>query len=63
VVLSSLAFGAVHEHLLLGTMAGAAFALARLWRGRLSDAVVAHAIANVGVAVAALGFGRWDLWN
>jgi exosortase E/protease (VPEID-CTERM system) len=63
VILSSLAFGAVHEHLLLGTAAGAAFAFARLWRDRLSDAVLAHALANAGVAVAVLGFGRWDLWN
>jgi membrane protease YdiL (CAAX protease family) len=57
------AFGAMHDGLLLGTMAGAAFAYARSWRGRLSDAVLAHAVANAGAAIAVLGFGRWGLWS
>lgn len=62
VVVSSLAFGLVHERFLLGAIAGVAFALARLWRGRLSDAVVAHAAANTGIAAAVLLGGRWELW-
>jgi exosortase E/protease (VPEID-CTERM system) len=62
VLLSSIAFGALHSHWILGTLAGLAFAAARLRRGRLSDAVLAHALANAGIAVAVLGFGRWDLW-
>ncbi len=63
VLLSSVAFGAIHESWILGTLAGLAFAAARRWRGRLSDAIVAHAVANAGVAVAALVGGRWDLWS
>ncbi len=63
VIVSSIAFGAVHDHLALGAAAGAAFALARLWRGRLADAVLAHAVANGAVAIAVLGLGRWDLWS
>lgn len=63
VVLSSLAFGALHEQWLLGSAAGLIFAAARLWRGRLGDAVVAHVLCNVAIAVAVLGFGRWDLWG
>jgi exosortase E/protease (VPEID-CTERM system) len=63
VLASSLAFGALHAHWVLGTAAGVAFAVARLRRGRLSDAVVAHALANAAIAVAVLGFGRWDLWS
>ena len=63
VLLSSLAFGAIHESIALGTMAGLAFAFARLWRGRLGDAVLAHAVANAGVALAVLAGGRWDLWR
>jgi exosortase E/protease (VPEID-CTERM system) len=62
VILSSLAFGALHEYWVLGTMAGAGFAFARLRRGRLSDAVLAHTIANAVVAAAALS-GLWGLWE
>ena len=62
VILSSLAFGAIHEHWVLGTLAGVAFAAARLYRGRLSDAVLAHALANAVVAAGALS-GRWGLWG
>ena len=63
VLLSSLAFGAIHSSIVLGTLAGLAFALARLWRGRLGDAILAHAVANSGVALAVLAGGRWDLWG
>jgi exosortase E/protease (VPEID-CTERM system) len=62
VLLSSLAFGAIHEHWVLGTLAGVLFAAARLRRGRLSDAVLAHAVANAVVAIGALS-GRWGLWG
>ena len=62
VLLSSLAFGALHEHWVLGTVAGLAFAVARLHRGRLGDAILAHALCNGGVAAAVLLAGRWDLW-
>jgi exosortase E/protease (VPEID-CTERM system) len=63
VVFSSLAFGAVHQQWVLGTLAGFAFAAARLRRGRLSDAILAHAIANAGVAAAVVLGGRWELWR
>ena len=61
-LLSSFAFGAVHGHWILGTFAGLVFAVVLLRRGRLSDAILAHALTNAGIAVAVLGFGRWDLW-
>lgn len=61
VLVSSLAFGAIHEQWLLGTAAGIAFAAARVWRGRLGDAIVAHVACNVGVSIAVLA-GRWGLW-
>jgi CAAX prenyl protease-like protein len=60
---SSLAFGAVHSEWLLGAAAGLAFAGVRRWRGRLGDAVLAHAITNAVVAAAVLGGGRWGLWG
>jgi CAAX prenyl protease-like protein len=62
VILSSLAFGAIHEQWILGTLAGMIFAAARIRRGRLSDAVLAHVVANAVVATAALS-GRWYLWG
>jgi exosortase E/protease (VPEID-CTERM system) len=59
---SSLAFGAMHSDWALASLTGVAFAAARLWRGRLSDAVLAHALVNAGIAAAVLLGGRWDLW-
>jgi exosortase E/protease (VPEID-CTERM system) len=60
---SSLAFGALHDQWLLGTAAGAAFAAARLARGRLGDAILAHVTANGVIALAVLLGGRWSLWS
>jgi CAAX prenyl protease-like protein len=62
ILLSSLAFGAVHANWIAGTLAGALFAAARLWRGRLSDAILAHAVANTVIAAVVLALGRWYLW-
>lgn len=62
VLVSSMAFGSIHENWVLGTLAGVLFAAARLRRGRLSDAVLAHAVANAVVAAGALS-GRWGLWG
>ena len=61
-LLSSLAFGALHTHWILGTLAGLAFAVVLVRRGRLADAILAHVLTNAGIAVAVLAFGRWDLW-
>ncbi len=63
VIASSLVFGTTHASWALGTAAGLAFAAVYVWRGRLSDAIVAHAVANAGVAAAVLGGGRWGLWT
>ena len=59
---SSLAFGVLHQRMLAGTLAGMAFAGILYRRGQLRDAIVAHAVANALIAVAVLGFGRWELW-
>ena len=61
-LLSSLAFGALHGHWILGTFAGLVFAVVLVRRGRLGDAILAHALTNAGIVVAVLAFGRWDLW-
>jgi membrane protease YdiL (CAAX protease family) len=49
-------------HLVLGTIAGLAFAAALRWRGRMVDDVAAHAVSNLLLAVWVLGFGDWTLW-
>jgi membrane protease YdiL (CAAX protease family) len=52
----------MHQHWLAGMLAGGGYAVALYQRGRLGDAIVAHATSNALIAVSALGFGRWDLW-
>ena len=62
-LISSLLFGVMHgERWLAGIVAGMLYALAMRWRGRLGDAVVAHAVTNGLLAVWVLAFGRWELW-
>jgi CAAX prenyl protease-like protein len=67
--LSSVVFGLEHmknlmdwQHLALGTLAGLAFAAALRWRGRMGDAVVAHAVSNILLAAWVLGLGDWAQW-
>jgi CAAX prenyl protease-like protein len=60
---SSLIFGLLHgQRWLAGTVAGVVYALALLRRGRLGDAVLAHAVTNALLAGYVLAFHRWDLW-
>jgi exosortase E/protease (VPEID-CTERM system) len=62
-LVSSIAFGMLHgERWLVGTIAGAIFALAQLRRGRIGDAILAHAVANALVAAWVLIGGDWKLW-
>ena len=61
-LVSSLAFGAIHAGWLGGTIAGVMFGLAQI-RGRsVRHAVLAHAASNAAVAAYVLGFGQWWLW-
>jgi exosortase E/protease (VPEID-CTERM system) len=69
VALSSVAFGMMHmqnlgdwRHLALGTLAGLAFAGVLRWKGRMGDAVAAHATCNLLLAAWVLGFGDWAQW-
>ena len=59
VVISSGLFALLHGRWLAAFAAGAVFALVMLRRNRLSDAIVAHVIANGGIAAAALARGDW----
>jgi exosortase E/protease (VPEID-CTERM system) len=69
ICLSSAVFGLEHmknlmdwQHFLLGAVAGLAFAGALRWRGRMGDAVVAHAVSNLLLAAWVLGLGDWAQW-
>jgi exosortase E/protease (VPEID-CTERM system) len=63
VVGSSVAFGLLHgDRWIAGTVAGILYASAQKWRGRIGDAVAAHAVTNALIAIAVLWRGHWSLW-
>ena len=62
VILSSLAFAAVHQQWVAGFVAGVAYAYAQGRRGLLSDAIIAHAVTNALIAAQVLLLGDWSLW-
>jgi exosortase E/protease (VPEID-CTERM system) len=63
VCLTSVAFGVmVDQHWLIGMVSGLAFALLLKSRGRIGDAVVAHATCNFLIAVWVLSHGDWARW-
>jgi exosortase E/protease (VPEID-CTERM system) len=60
---SSVAFGALHGRMwLAGMLAGVVFALVARLRGRLGEAVTAHATANLMIAIWVLARGDYSLW-
>jgi CAAX prenyl protease-like protein len=60
---SSLAFGLLHDgRWVAGTAAGMFYACAYYRRGRLGDAVVAHATTNALIALDVLAREHWSLW-
>jgi len=63
VLVSSVAFGFLHGgRWLAGTIAGLLYAASLLRRGRIGDAVVAHATTNAWLAAWVLFRGNWHLW-
>lgn len=62
-LLSSLAFGAIHQAFWAGTLAGMAYAFAQQRRGRIGDAILAHSVTNLLLIAAALLGNRWSLWS
>ncbi len=62
-VVSSLAFGILHgDRWLAGAIAGMVYAFAMFRRGRLGDAVAAHAFTNLLLAAWVLVTGNWQFW-
>jgi CAAX prenyl protease-like protein len=63
VAVSSLAFGLLHgDRWIAGILAGVLYAVAQRWRGRIGDAVAAHAVTNALICVWVLWGGHWSLW-
>jgi CAAX prenyl protease-like protein len=63
-VASSIAFGALHTGAFVAaTLAGIAYAFAQAVRGRIGDAIIAHAVTNALIAVDVLCFGAYGLWT
>ncbi|MGO9982781.1 MAG: exosortase E/protease, VPEID-CTERM system [Rhodomicrobium sp.] len=61
VLLSSAAFGALHTNVWLAAASGVVFGLVAIHKGRVFDAVAAHAIANAGIAAWAVWTGDWSV--
>jgi exosortase E/protease (VPEID-CTERM system) len=60
---SAIAFGLAHGALWLpGIAAGLAFGLILVRRGRIGEAVAAHATTNALIAASVLGGNQWQLW-
>jgi len=63
VCLSSVAFGMMHgSHWVMGIIAGLVYAAVLKWRGRIGDAIVAHATSNLLLAAWVLLRGDWAQW-
>jgi CAAX prenyl protease-like protein len=60
---SSLAFGAMHgARWFAGAVAGLLYALVLRKRGRIGEAVAAHALTNALLAIWVISRGEWRLW-
>lgn len=62
-LVSAVVFGALHDRVIAGTIAGLVYGAVAWASGRLKDAVLAHAVTNALVAALVLGGGRWSLWG
>jgi exosortase E/protease (VPEID-CTERM system) len=61
IAVSSLAFGLMHgNRWFVGTLAGIVYALAYRTRGRIGDAIAAHAFTNLLLAATMLQSGSWQ---
>ncbi len=63
-IVSSIFFGALHPgRWIAGTVAGLFYGLAFYQRGKVMDAVLAHATTNALIAAEAIALSRWYLWG
>ena len=60
---TAIVFGLAHGALWLpGIVAGLGYGLILIRRGRIGEAVAAHATSNALIAISVLGAGQWQLW-
>lgn len=62
IAFTSLAFGLLHSEVIAATIAGSIYGLVMLQRGKVIDAIVAHAITNFSLSLYVLIFGYWSYW-
>ncbi len=62
-LLSSLLFGVMHGRWVVGFVAGMFYAWAMYRRGKVGDAIIAHATTNALIAMHVLILGKWNYWN
>jgi membrane protease YdiL (CAAX protease family) len=61
---SSVGFGLLHtQQILPGILAGLAYVLAARRRGRLTDAILAHATTNALLTIYVLATHTWSAWG
>ena len=62
-VVTSVAFGLLHgSRWIAGTAAGGLYGLVAIRRGRMGEAVIAHAATNALLAAYVVIFGHWQFW-
>ncbi len=61
-VVTSVVFGLIHFEWLAGILCGAAYLGLVIHKGRLGDAITAHAITNFLLGVWVVGKGAWHFW-
>ncbi|WP_420380688.1 exosortase E/protease, VPEID-CTERM system [Marivita sp.] len=61
ILVTTAGFAGLHSRPIAAALAGLIFAAVLLRRGRVFDAIVAHAVANALIAAAALATGQWSL--
>jgi membrane protease YdiL (CAAX protease family) len=61
-VVASLVFGVEHHQWLAGILCAFAYQGLVIWKGRLGDAVTAHAITNFLLGVWVVWRGAWQFW-
>jgi exosortase E/protease (VPEID-CTERM system) len=62
-LVSSAAFGLLHGRWIAGMLVGVLYALVLYRRGKLGDAILAHAVTNALIAATVLFTGDWAMWT
>jgi CAAX protease family protein len=61
-LITALVFGLEHEQWLAGILCAFAYQALVCWKGRLGDAITAHAITNLLLGLWVSGKGAWQFW-